>query len=139
MNLILNCLSRTGDGDKSIMDLLGIELHERRVFIAIADVNKSKRYIVEQKNASSQSAGARHYGCCAGEKCRRRTGSELFERKQHGSKIHKTGEIRFELVMAITNAGTADIVMNAVRAAGTRGGTVIHEKGTGAGDAKKFT
>ena len=64
------------------MDLLEIELHERRVFIAIADVNKSKRYIVEQKKASSQSAGARHYGCCAGEKCRRRTGSELFERKQ---------------------------------------------------------
>ena len=40
--------------------------------------------------------------------------------------------------MAIANAGTTDIVMNAARAAGARGGTVIHGKGTGSGDAQKF-
>ena len=34
-----------GTAIKSMLDLLGIESHERRVFIAIADGEKSKRYI----------------------------------------------------------------------------------------------
>ena len=83
-----------GTAIKSMLDLLGIESHERRVFIAIADGEKSKRYIEEQKKKTpSRSAGTRYYGCRAREKRRRRTGSELFERKRHGGKIHKTGEI----------------------------------------------
>ena len=38
-----------GTAIKSMLDLLGIESHERRVFMAIADGEKSKRYIEEQK------------------------------------------------------------------------------------------
>ena len=38
-----------GTAIKSMLDLLGIESHERRAFIAIADGEKSKRYIEEQK------------------------------------------------------------------------------------------
>ena len=34
-----------GTAIKSMLDLLGIESHERRAFIAIADGEKSKRYI----------------------------------------------------------------------------------------------
>ena len=40
--------------------------------------------------------------------------------------------------MAIANEGYTDAVMNAARAAGARGGTVIHGKGTGAENAQKF-
>ena len=41
-----------GTAIKSMLDLLGIESHERRVFIAIADGEKSTRYIEGQKKNS---------------------------------------------------------------------------------------
>ena len=43
-----------------------------------------------------------------------------------------------ELIIAIANVGHTDDVMNAARAAGARGGTVIHAKGTGINDVQKF-
>lgn len=44
----------------------------------------------------------------------------------------------FELVMAIANYGTTELVMDAARSAGARGGTVVHAKGTGVDFAEKF-
>ena len=44
----------------------------------------------------------------------------------------------YELIIAIANEGGTDAVMNAARAAGARGGTVLHGKGTGAKGAPKF-
>ena len=44
----------------------------------------------------------------------------------------------YELIVAIANEGGTDAVMNAARAAGARGGTVLHGKGTGAKGAPKF-
>lgn len=40
----------------------------------------------------------------------------------------------YELIVAITNEGCTDMVMNAARAAGARGGTTLHGKGTGEKD-----
>ena len=43
-----------------------------------------------------------------------------------------------ELIIAVANRDYVDTVMDAARAAGARGGTVVHAKGTGAHLAKKF-
>ncbi|MBQ8298589.1 MAG: P-II family nitrogen regulator [Clostridia bacterium] len=43
-----------------------------------------------------------------------------------------------ELLMIITNRGYVDSVMEIAREAGATGGTVIHARGTGAGDSEKF-
>jgi len=43
-----------------------------------------------------------------------------------------------ELIIAILNQGYTDDVMDAARAAGAGGGTVVHAKGTGASYARKF-
>lgn len=40
--------------------------------------------------------------------------------------------------MAIANEGYTDMVMDAARDAGARGGTVLHGKGTGKKDEEKF-
>ena len=45
---------------------------------------------------------------------------------------------RHELIVAVCSQGCTDMVMNAARAAGARGGTVLHGKGTGAKGAPKF-
>ena len=43
-----------------------------------------------------------------------------------------------ELIVVILNEGYSDTVMDAARSAGATGGTVLHAKGTGKGQAEKF-
>ena len=43
-----------------------------------------------------------------------------------------------EMIIVILNQGFTDVVMDAARAAGAKGGTAIHAKGTGTEIAKKF-
>ena len=44
----------------------------------------------------------------------------------------------FHLIVAITNEGHSDLVMDAARAAGAAGGTIVRAKGTGTATAEKF-
>lgn len=44
----------------------------------------------------------------------------------------------YQLIIAIVDKGTSDLVMDAARAAGAPGGTVLHAKGTDAGRTRKF-
>ena len=47
-------------------------------------------------------------------------------------------EFKHELIVVILNEGYSDFVMDAARAAGAGGGTVLHAKGTGSRRAEKF-
>lgn len=47
-------------------------------------------------------------------------------------------EFEHELIVVILNEGHSDFVMDAARAAGAGGGTVLHAKGTCGGRAEKF-
>lgn len=44
----------------------------------------------------------------------------------------------YDLIVVVTNQGYTDLVMDAARSAGASGGTVVHAKGTGMEQAKKF-
>lgn len=45
---------------------------------------------------------------------------------------------KFEAIFCIINKGFADRAMDAARAAGAKGGTVLHGRGTAAPDAEKM-
>ena len=47
-------------------------------------------------------------------------------------------DFEHELIIVILNEGYADLVMDAARAAGAGGGTVLHAKGTGSKRGEKF-
>ena len=47
-------------------------------------------------------------------------------------------DTRYELLLVIANQGHTGAIMDAARAAGAGGGTVIHAKGTGMEQAEKF-
>lgn len=47
-------------------------------------------------------------------------------------------ETVFELIIAIINRGYSDTVMEASRAAGAKGGTVLQARGAGSHEAEKF-
>lgn len=46
-------------------------------------------------------------------------------------------EKKFELIIALVNSGFSDVVMDAVREEGARGGTIIHARGTGTKEMEK--
>lgn len=116
-----------------------IESHERRVFMAIADGEKSTRYIGEQKKKLH--LGVPGHGITVAVPVKSVGGGQAvsyLSGSGTGAKYTRPEKFDYELVMAIANADTTDIVMNAARAAGGARGTVIHGKGTGSGDAQKF-
>ena len=62
------------------------------------------------------------------------TDGQKFEKGEE-SELKNT---KYELLIAITNQGYTDTVMDAAREANASGGTVIHAKGTGTERAEKF-
>lgn len=46
--------------------------------------------------------------------------------------------MQHELILTIINRGFADMVMDAAKAVGASGGTVVHARGTGVHEAEKF-
>ena len=65
------------------------------------------------------------------------TVKEYLLHQQEGEELMEHNHTH-ELIIVITNQGCTDRVMDAARAAGATGGTVVHAKGTGAELAKKF-
>lgn len=47
-------------------------------------------------------------------------------------------KFKYEMIVVILNQGYTDVVMDAARGAGAKGGTAVHAKGTGVEIAKKF-
>lgn len=44
---------------------------------------------------------------------------------------------KFELIIALVNAGFAGVAMDAARECGARGGTIVHARGTGTKEMEK--
>lgn len=55
-----------------------------------------------------------------------------------GTSLTATKNLQLILIVAVANEGRTDAVMNAARAAGAAGGTVIHGKGTASEEAAHF-
>ena len=118
-----------GTAVQSMLDLLGIESNERRVVLTIADAEKTAALIAAQKRRLHIAVPIKSEG-----------GGNTVAYLNGGSSPKYTPDLScaYELIIAIANEGGTDAVMNAARAAGARGGTVLHGKGTGAKGAPKF-
>lgn len=134
----LSVLGR-GTALKSMLDLLGIESTERRIVINIASAEKTKLLIKELKR--SLYIGVPGHGIVAAVPVKSIGGGKTLAYLNDGNKDVKYSPdlgFPYELLIAIANSGRTDMVMNAARAAGARGGTVIHGKGTGSENAERF-
>ncbi len=134
-------LSALGKGTalKSMLDLLGIESTMRRIVINVASSEKTTAFIKELKR--SLYIGVPGHGIVAAVPVKSIGGGKTLAYLNDGNKdIKYSPDLGFpyELVIAIANSGRTDMVMNAARAAGARGGTVIHGKGTGSENAERF-
>ena len=128
-----------GTAVQSMLDLLGIESSEKRVVLSVATAEKTKKLIAEQRRYLH--LGVPGHGMVIAVPIKSVGGGKTLAYLSGDDKGMKrvAPELgAYEVIVAITNSGCTDAVMNAARAAGARGGTVLHGKGTGSKDAPKF-
>ena len=128
-----------GTAVQSMLDLLGIESNERRVVLTVANRKKTGELMKEQKKSLYMGIPGHGISCSVPIKSVG-GGNTVAYLNQEEKNAKYTPELNFkyELIVAITNEGHNDQVMNAAREAGAGGGTVLHGKGTGAKTAEKF-
>lgn len=128
-----------GTAVQSMLDLLGIESIEKRVVLSVASDEKTKALITAEKHRLH--IGVPGHGIVIAVPVKSIGGGKAVAYLNGDSKLEKhapTLNYAYELIVAIASEGSTDMVMNAARAAGARGGTVLHGKGTGAKGAPKF-
>ncbi len=128
-----------GTAVKSMLELLGIDSSERRVMMNIADGDQTKNLIAKMKQGIH--LGVPGHGIVLAVPIKSIGGGKTVEYLKgdgRSAKYSPPAQYLNELIIAIANVGHTDDVMNAARAAGARGGTVIHAKGTGINDVQKF-
>lgn len=128
-----------GTAVQSMLDLLGIESNERRIVFTIADSEKTQKLILEQKRKLH--IGVPGHGIVIAIPIKSIGGGKTLnylKGDEASAKYTPQFNPMYELITVIANEGSTDSVMNSARAAGARGGTVIHGKGTGAKGASKF-
>lgn len=128
-----------GTAVQSMLDLLGIESTEKRVVLSVANAEKTKALITAEKHRLH--IGVPGHGIVIAVPVKSIGGGKAVAYLNGDSKLEKHApalNYAYELIVAIASEGSTDMVMNAARAVGARGGTVLHGKGTGAKDAPKF-
>lgn len=141
LHLPLNMLFRArGTAVKSMLDLLGIESNEWRVILSVANEENTKKLIAMEKEKLH--IGVPGHGVVIALPIKSIGGGKtmalLSGENNPSTKYTPSINYAYELIIAIAEEGYTDMVMNAARAAGARGGTVLHGKGTGVKGVEKF-
>lgn len=140
MDMPLNVtLSGKGTAIRSMLDLLGIESNLKRIMFSVANEEKTREFITRQKRQLH--IGVPGHGIVIAVPVKSIGGGKTvaYLRGEDGTaKYTPSLNYAYELIVVIANEGRTDTVMNAARAAGARGGTVLHGKGTGSEAAMKF-
>lgn len=128
-----------GTAVQSMLDLLGIESTEKRVIMTVANPEKTRKFINEMRRQVY--IGIPGHGIIMAVPIKSVGGGKTLAYLNNGEQqpARYTPELsdRYELIVIVANEGRTDQVMNAARAAGATGGTVLHGKGTGSQN-KKF-
>lgn len=150
----LNCMRRTGAHlnfaslgqgtvTPGILELLGLERTEKSVLFSLCTHDlalKVIRALTEQIGLNSPGRGIAL--ALPLTSMDRRLASQLKGEQPLQQPTDRQEEdlmnLPYELIIAIVDKGTSDLVMDAARAAGAPGGTVLHAKGTDAGRTRRF-
>ncbi len=134
------CLEQHGHGTatKSMRDLLGLEFNDKRVVITVCDAKKTEEYIKAQRLHLYIDAPGNGIVCAIPIKSIGGGRTLAYLGGDREQKAVPKVDYRYEVILAIANEGCTDLVMDAARAAGARGGTVLHGKGTGAKNEENF-
>lgn len=137
-----------GTASSAILDYLGLEKSEKTILFTVAkkDIsNKILKELVYTMNIDVPGAGIGMSiplsSICA------QSAIAFLEHSAQDSVLNVSSEMKeekpmtesqYSLIIVIANLGCTDIVMDAAKSAGAGGGTIIHTKSTGFGEAEKF-
>ena len=135
------CIESLGRGTatRSMLDLLGLSAREYHVVMTMADQADTETLIAEARRQLYIDAPG--HGIIVATPIKSVGGGNTLANLNKGRSPAKNApaiNYNYEIILAIANEGYTDTVMDAARAAGARGGTVLHGKGTGSKDAEKF-
>ena len=136
--LCIEALGR-GTATRSMLDLLGLSAREYHVLMTLADQADTETLIDEARRQLYIDAPG--HGIIVATPIKSVVGGNTLANLNKGRSPAKSApaiNYHYEIILAIANEGYTDVVMDAARAAGARGGTVLHGKGTGSKDAEKF-
>ena len=129
-----------GTARQKTLDLLGIEKTDKVMLLSMLSGELTKRLINRLEYEMHIDAPDR--GIAVAVPVSSIGGSKTFEHFLSEQAITEKEENKMEsgheLIIAITENDCTETVMDAARSAGAAGGTVVHAKGTLAGEAKKF-
>lgn len=130
-----------GTANSEVLDYFGLEASEKMLcFSVITDEmwKQIKRGLIIRMQIDVPGTGIAFtvpLGSIGGKKVLRYFIQDHDYEKEEETTLKET---KYELLIAIANQGSIDVVMDAARSAGAGGGTVIHAKGTGMESARKF-
>lgn len=142
--ITLNSLGK-GTATDEIMDLLGIGEPEKSIYFSFLSANRAKKLLKKMiavmrldipGNGIAFTVPMASIGSAITLNLIM-DGEEPSDPEKRREKPMDT-EPKKEVIIAITNRGYVNQVMDAARGAGAGGGTVIHAKGTGTGEVEKF-
>lgn len=127
-----------GTATGNMLDLLGLRSREYRISLTVADKERTAALIDEARRQLYIDAPG--HGIIVATAIKSVGGGKTLSYLSQGRPTDGTPEFNYnyEIILAIANEGYTDVVMDAAREAGARGGTVLHGKGTGSKDAEKF-
>lgn len=131
----------TGTANSAILDYFGMEASEKAVYFALVTWDTWRNFHKALYNEMKIDIAGRGIAfliplsSIGGKKTLQylTAGQEIIIKEE--STLKNTD---FELLITIANSGHIDTIMDAARSAQAPGGTVIHAKGTGKEQAKKF-
>jgi len=127
-----------GTATRTMLDLLGIDSGEKRVIINIASEEQTTELFRQEKRRLYIEAPG--HGIAVAVPVKSVGGGKNLTMLSGGKYDFKPPALQFdyELIVAICSEGHTEEVMDAARAAGAGGGTVIHAKGSGSAYAERF-
>lgn len=127
-----------GTAVESMLNMLGIESNEKRVVMGVGNGENTARFIKEMKRRLY--IGVPGHGIVIAVPVKSIGGASTvayLNPTEESAKYTPKLNYGYELIVAITNEGRTNLVMNAARAVGATGGTVLHGKGTGSSESSE--
>lgn len=135
------CTLAQGTATSDTLDYFGLEVTEKMVTLTIVSDDTWKK--VKQELENRFQIDVPGTGIAFLMPLSSVGGKKVLQFLIDGQKVEKVEEsvmknTKYELIIVVANHGHSEEVMDAARAEGAGGGTVIHAKGTGLEQAEKF-
>jgi len=127
-----------GTANKNILDYLGITSRDRRIAICLASEGKTARLITAVRRYLYLDIPGNGILMTVPVKSVGGTSFMAYLSEEKPVAYCPKDQYAYELIVALANEGYTDTVMDAARAGGATGGTILHGKGSGYSNVEKF-